>query len=222
VTVWPAVSNLNLRAGEIRSNAVTVALGPSRTLKLYNTGTIDLVADLAGHYPRDGDSYYNNRVPRRVLDTRSGRGAIPAGGTIRLDFDTLPTAETKAVTVNITVVNPTANTLLTVWPGGSDRPNTSSVNTARGAITPNQVTVATSGASIVLHNHSGNAHVLVDDDPNSAEAYMNSALFNVTGTGGTAGDAEVPETSTVTPGPPPSPPRWRLPERRWVVPPPAR
>jgi len=171
VTVWPAedvrpdASSLNLRANEIRSNAVTVALGPSRQLNLYNhNGSINLVADLAGHYAPDGQTYYNTRSPQRLLDTRAGRGAIPAGGTITVDTSAaLGSSGAKAVTVNLTVVNPTASTYLTAYPTGTTRPNASSINVARNTITANQVTVAVGpDRDIRLYNNSGSAHVIVD------------------------------------------------------------
>lgn len=171
VTVWPAeegrptASSLNLAANEIRSNAVTVALGPSRQVNLYNhNGAINLVADLAGYYAPDGQAFYNTRSPQRLLDTRSGRGAIPAGGTITVDTSAaLGSSNAKAVTVNLTVVNPTASTYLTAYPTGTTRPNASSINVARNTVTANQVTVAVGpDRDIRLYNNSGSAHVIVD------------------------------------------------------------
>lgn len=172
VTVWPAeasrptVSNLNLAAREIRSNAVTVALGPSRQLKLYNhNGSINLVADLAGHYATDGQAAYNTRAPKRILDTRSSGRPIPAGGTITVNTAAaLGSSGAKAVTINLTVVNPTVTTYLTAFPTGVSRPNASSISVARGTVTANQVTVAVGATdrNIRIYNNSGNAHVLVD------------------------------------------------------------
>ncbi|GAB3469262.1 hypothetical protein [Actinophytocola sediminis] len=171
VTVWPSeeaqptVSNLNLAANEIRANAVTVALGPSRTLNLYNhNGTINLVADLAGYYAPEGQALYNAHGPARVLDTRNGRGPIPAGGSIVVDTSTLvPSTGVKALTLNLTVVNPTATTFLTAYPTNVARPNASSINATRGRVTANQVTVAVGAdKDIRLYNNSGSAHVIVD------------------------------------------------------------
>ncbi|HEY3605927.1 MAG TPA: hypothetical protein VGL06_00410, partial [Pseudonocardiaceae bacterium] len=60
VTAWPdpvtrpLASNLNLVAGQVAPNLVTVAVGASRVVDLYNhTGSLDLVADLAGYYSTD-------------------------------------------------------------------------------------------------------------------------------------------------------------------------
>lgn len=171
VTVYPAeaarpvVSNLNLAANEVRANAVTVALGASRSLSLYNNaGNINLAADLAGYYAPAGATLHNTAGPVRVLDTRSSGGPIPAGGTITVDTSRfLAATGARAVTVNLTVVNPTATTYLTAWPTGVARPTASSVNATRGTVTANQVTVALGAdKDIRLYNFTGRANVVVD------------------------------------------------------------
>jgi hypothetical protein len=171
VTVWPAevtrpgVSNVNIVANETRANAVTVALGPSRTLNLYNAvGRIHLLADLSGYYAPQGEALYNARAPQRVLDTRNGGGPIPAGGTINVDTSRfLPSNGAKAITINLTVVSPTATTFVTAYRNGVTRPAVSSINAARGAVIANQVTVALGAdKDIRLYNSAGNAHVIVD------------------------------------------------------------
>jgi hypothetical protein len=50
-TARPGASNLNVVAGQTIPNHVSVALGAGNRVTLYNaSGTIDLVADLAGYY----------------------------------------------------------------------------------------------------------------------------------------------------------------------------
>ncbi len=171
VTVWPAeesrptASNLNLVANETRANAVTVALGPSRTLNLFNAvGRIHLLADLSGYYAPQGQTLYNTRAPQRVLDTRNGGGPIAAGTSINVDTSRfLASTGVRAITINLTVVNPTANTFVTAYRNGVTRPAVSSINASRGTIIANQVTVALGGDNdIRLYNSAGSAHVIVD------------------------------------------------------------
>ena len=171
VTVWPAerarptVSNLNLAANETRANAVTVALGPGRALTMYNnSGRVDLAADLAGYYSPTGEAWYNSHSPQRVLDTRDGTGPIGTGGTITVDTSRLlPFSGAVGVTLNVTVVNPTADTYLTAFPTGTTRPVVSSVNATRGRVTANQVTLRLHpDKDVQLYNHTGSAHVTVD------------------------------------------------------------
>jgi hypothetical protein len=85
----PTASNINLVAGDVRANQVTVALGAGRKVSLYNnTGSVHLVADLAGHYgtdtgagftPLSPDSPVAPRAATRCAATApSGPGAATA------------------------------------------------------------------------------------------------------------------------------------------------
>jgi hypothetical protein len=64
-TPRPAVSNLNVRAGEVRSNAVTVPITAGGTrVSLYNhAGNVHLVADLSGYYTAGAGSYFTPMPP---------------------------------------------------------------------------------------------------------------------------------------------------------------
>jgi len=75
--------------------------------------------------------------PTPVTSTFTGRGGIPATGV-------------AAVSVNITVVNPTVNGSLVAWPAGATRPSVSGVLFAAGQ-------TYASGSSILRLNASGQA-----------------------------------------------------------------
>ncbi len=78
-TTRPGASNLNVVAGQTIPNLVTVALGSGNRVTLYNaSGTIDLIADLAGYYSSDAGAGFTAVSPVRVLDTRTGVGAPTA------------------------------------------------------------------------------------------------------------------------------------------------
>jgi alpha-tubulin suppressor-like RCC1 family protein len=171
VTVWPAgtdrpdVSNVNLRAGEIRANAATIALnGPGRDLSVYNnSGNTHVVVDLAGYYIAGTGSKFTAQSPVRVLDTRTSGGALGAGATRVLDLSARVPATATAVTFNLTGASATANTFVTAWPGGTTRPTASQLNLVPGQVTPNQVTVALSAdRKVALYNNSGNTHLIAD------------------------------------------------------------
>ncbi|MET9573475.1 hypothetical protein ACFYNW_31845 [Streptomyces virginiae] len=85
--------------------------------------------------------------PTRLLDTRNGTGGpkakIPAYGTTRVRISgngDIPTGVT-AVVLNVTATNTNSAGHVTVWPEGSERPNTSNVNFAKGQTVPNLVIV---------------------------------------------------------------------------------
>ncbi|MGB3439938.1 MAG: hypothetical protein WBA97_14420 [Actinophytocola sp.] len=171
VTVWPAgtdrpeVSNLNLRARETRANAATVALnGPVRDLYVYNnSGSTNVVVDLAGYYTAGTGSKFTARSPLRVLDTRGAGGALGAGATRVLDLSSRVPATATAVTFNLTGASATATTFVTAWPAGAARPTASTLNLVPGQVTPNQVTVSLSAdRKVALYNHAGSTHLVAD------------------------------------------------------------
>jgi hypothetical protein len=119
-------------------------------------------------------------TPCRLLDTRADGPATgaplprstPLGQgetltvTARANFGNClalsPTA-TGAV-LNVTVVNATASSYLTVWPAGQDRPLASNLNWTPGqAATPNQVTTGLdSDGKLSLFNNTGKIDVIID------------------------------------------------------------
>jgi hypothetical protein len=118
----------------------------------------------------DGPGTYVGVTPARVLDTRTGTGA-PAtklGPATTIDLHVLgtggvPTTDVTAVALNVTVVDPTAQSYVTVWPTGAPQPNASNLNFTAGTTIPNLVIakVGTNG-NISLYNHDGTTHLLAD------------------------------------------------------------
>jgi alpha-tubulin suppressor-like RCC1 family protein len=160
----PTSSNLNLVAGDVRANQVTVALGADRKVSLYNnSGSVHLVADLAGHYGTGGGDGFTPLSPDRALDTRTAGGPLGPRATREVDLTGRIPASATAVTFNLTAVGPTASTFVTAWPTGSPRPTASSLNTDAGDIRPNLVTVAVgANRKVSLYNHVGSVDLLVD------------------------------------------------------------
>ncbi|OLF11124.1 hypothetical protein BLA60_14110 [Actinophytocola xinjiangensis] len=169
VTVWPdgaprpTVSNLNLAAGEIRSNLVTVQVGADRIVRLYNnTGSTHLLADLAGWYAPDATGLHTPLAPRRVLDTRAG-APVGQGATHTLDLSAAVPADATAVTLTLTGVSASRSTYVTAWPTGAPRPDVSALNVRGADPTPNLVTVKLGAdRSVNLYNNSGTVHLLAD------------------------------------------------------------
>lgn len=105
-----------------------------------------------------------------LLDTRNGTGA-PAGirgAESTTDFPVLgvggvPATGVSAVLVDVTAVSPTANTFLTVFPQGSTRPATSSLNASPGEIiSTTQVVRPGPDGRVSVHNRAGTVHVVVE------------------------------------------------------------
>lgn len=159
----PAVSNLNLRAGETRANLVTVAVGADRVVDLYNNaGSTHVIADLAGYYATSGGSKFIPARASRVMDEYRG-GHVGPGGTTTLDLSRTVPASATAVVLNVTAARATANTYVTAWPAGAARPTASTVNVPVGGTNPNLTTVALGAGRLVnLYNNAGELDLVVD------------------------------------------------------------
>ncbi len=107
--------------------------------------------------------------PKRILDTRSGLGAPQAklGDHHSMNLAVLgqggvPASGVVAVVMNLTGVNATSGTYLTVWPTGEVKPGSSNVNVADGAATPNLVEVKVANGGVSIYNNSGTVDVIAD------------------------------------------------------------
>lgn len=106
----------------------------------------------------------------RLVDTRVGNGA-PSGkvgpdSVTRINLTPWlgDRITATAVVMNVTVVDPTADSYVSAYPDGGSRPTVSAVNfTAGKGVTTNRVTVQVGPNGVVdLYNHVGNAHLVVD------------------------------------------------------------
>jgi alpha-tubulin suppressor-like RCC1 family protein len=161
----PAASSLNLAAGDIRANQVTVAPSQQRTVTLYNnSGSVDLVVDVAGYYRTGAGDRFTALPPNRLLDTRYWAGGpVGAGQTRELDLTGHVPASATTVTFNLTATDPTSSTFVTAWPTGTTRPISSNLNTPAGDTRANLVTVALGAdRKVNLYNLAGSVHLVVD------------------------------------------------------------
>jgi hypothetical protein len=173
----PSTSSLNFSAGQTIPNQVIVPLS-NDVADFYNgsPGSVQLVADLTGYYsPSALDSYVPDG-PVRIADTRSGLGAnvqpgaVSGHGTLVIDPDTFCTPGgcepyDQADVLNVTVTQPTAGGFLTVYPYGSSRPATSSVNFSAGQTIANLATTQDQTDMVAIYNgSSGSVQIIVDEE----------------------------------------------------------
>ncbi len=105
-------------------------------------------------------------VPVRVLDTREAASTIhtlSAGGVVTLSLAGSVPADATAASINLTVVNGTAGSFLTLFPTGSAMPLASAINWADGQAHAN-ATVIKFGTdkSFNIFNNAGTVDVVVD------------------------------------------------------------
>jgi Fibronectin type III domain len=117
--------------------------------------------------PGPGTTGYTATPPRRVLDTRTGTGALPAkvsaGQAVSFLVPGLPD-DASAVALNITVTNATATTYLAAYPAGTPRPVPfSNINVRAGQTVANLAITRISGSGRVsIYNQSGSVDIIAD------------------------------------------------------------
>src|SRR5687768_7541575 len=123
-----------------------------------------------------GASALVSMVPCRLMDTRPaplnvGPRSTPIAGESTHTADvwgangncTIPATAT-GIAANVTAVNGTADSFLTLFPADADRPLASNLNwTAGAAPVPNKVDVKlSSDGKVSMYNHAGTVDVVVD------------------------------------------------------------
>ncbi|MFF6774686.1 FlgD immunoglobulin-like domain containing protein [Streptomyces sp. NPDC012637] len=176
VSVYPAgttrtsASNLNVVAGQTVPNLVVVPVKDGKVTFYNKSGSLDLLADVAGYYTTDGEgSRFRPVTPSRVMDTRSGVGVakakVGAGGTVTLTVagqGEVPASNVTAVVMNVTATNATAGTFVSVYPAGTTRTSASNLNVVAGQTVPNLVIVPVQDGKVTFYNRAGTVDLLAD------------------------------------------------------------
>lgn len=135
-------------------------LGLGRSVQLEGAGVTAL----------GPDGEFTPLNPARIFDTRTGTGgrlgAIVARQPVEVQIagvGEIPLTGVSAVAFNATVTNPSAQSYLTIWPSGVERPDISNLNYVAGQTVANLVTVAVGdNGRISLYNDAGRTDVLLD------------------------------------------------------------
>ncbi|MBR7838148.1 hypothetical protein KDL01_33055 [Actinospica durhamensis] len=180
----PNSSNVNYRTGQTVANMAIVKVGSDGKIEFTNssTGTVQIIADMAGYYTAAGGDAFIPMKPWRALDTRNGTGQ-ESSLTYPVAADSPPVwwfddefdgtgywdggpGQVAALVLNVTVVSPAANGLLVAYSGvSSSVPTASNINFLKGQTIPSMVMVACNPRSDqpALYNESKGTTQLVAD-----------------------------------------------------------
>jgi len=166
----------NERPNRTRSMSVGAALGTGAAVLLGAMVFSSL--DSASAERTTGDRpVFVSIIPCRVTDTRPTQGiggrTTPIGTAETFDVDVRPTSgdcvdqiplDALSVQLNVTVLNATEQTFLTLHSTGSERPDASALNPAPDQPpTPNAVATAISpSGEFSVYNDAGSVDVLID------------------------------------------------------------
>jgi hypothetical protein len=164
----PDASNLNFRTGRNVANQVHVPLSQSGTVCIVSTIETHILVDVAGWDGASGLGF-GPSSPIRILDTRGGAGRPLFAGEVRsLDLYFSPGITPRAVTLNVTVANPSSAGFVTVFPCNANPPDVSNLNFVAGENRANLVTVpvgpirATGSSGSVCFFSSSATHLIAD------------------------------------------------------------
>lgn len=174
----PTASDLSAAAGSTVAGLVTVQLGPTGAVTLFNgAGRVNLVADLEGWYGGTAGGpagLYHALPPARVADTRIGSGAEGAGrapgpgGVLTVQVTGaagVPVSGVAAVALDLTAAGSTASGYVTAYAAGSPRPLASSLNFPAGRVVANRVIVPVGPTgAVAVANARGTTNLVVDVD----------------------------------------------------------
>lgn len=175
----PLASTLNVGPGAIQPNRVVapvVQLNGAGYVCVFNrAGSIDVALDVDGWFGDVSDTgghLFYPLGPFRICDTRLTLGTQCAGGTLGpggvlavliAGQGAVPSTGVVAVVANVTAVQGSSGTFLTVYPDASSRPGTSDLNASAGEIIPNSVMVGVaSDGEIDVYNAAGSINVAID------------------------------------------------------------
>lgn len=169
----PNTSSLNFYAGTSTTKEVTVALGyngnfanPGYFNILNNSGgKVDVIVDVVGYYAPYSPGQakvFVPATPARVADTRGGN-RLGTNGVLNVKTTTVNGETPGAAVINLTAINGTANSFLTVYPNGMGLPNAMNLSYSPGQVAFNEVTTKLGAdGSFNIYNFTGATDIIVD------------------------------------------------------------
>jgi N-acetylmuramoyl-L-alanine amidase len=166
-TTQPPTSDLNLAPGQTRASLVVVPVGTNGMVSVGNySGVTQFVVDVLGYYTLSGGAELTAVPLTRVYDSRVDPAGKLASGTFRTltlpTIDGVPGSSISAVVANLTVYSPTAPGYVSVYPGGSSWPGTSTMNYPAGPGMDTSVFASVVGGQIVVRNVGSPVDLAVD------------------------------------------------------------
>ncbi len=167
----PTASSLNYVTGATVPNAVIAKLGAGK-ICFYTSQSTDLIVDINGYFPASATLVALN--PARILETRSGLstidgldnavGALAANSVFELPVTGRAgvVAGAAAAVLNVTVTEAQGPGFVTVFPCGSDRPTTSSLNYVTGSTVANAVVSKIGAGGKICFYTQAATHLVVD------------------------------------------------------------
>jgi hypothetical protein len=175
LTVWPTgetrplASSHNFVPGLTVANLVLAKVGANGQVSIFNSaGATHVIADVVGYFSSSGGLLVPVS-PQRIADSRFGigNGVVPLGQEQSIDVSVAGVApvpsNASAAIVNVTSVNSSLPSFLTVWPANTQMPTASTVNPRPGLPVPNLAYLKLgSNGKLSVFNNTGSTDFLID------------------------------------------------------------
>ena len=168
----PAASTINYGHGATIANGIIAKVGSGGKVCIYTHASAHLIVDIDGFFPAGSD--YRPLAPARLLDTRAGQtttdghdlavGVRQSGSIYELDVTGRggTASNAAAVVVNVTATGTAAPGFATVFPCGTAKPASSTINYGRDTTIANSVvTKVGADGKVCVYTHS-RSHFVVD------------------------------------------------------------
>jgi hypothetical protein len=161
----PLASTLNPSPGVTTHNVTFVALSENDTIDIYNeAGSVDVLVDVLAW---SADPLALGEpvplTPTRLFDTRGSGAPVRGARRVAVAGHAGVPNRVGAVIVNVTALNASARSFITVYPAGEARPNLSNMNPQPGEVRHNLVvTPLGADGSIDIYNDTGSVDVFAD------------------------------------------------------------
>jgi hypothetical protein len=183
LTTWdgsvarPLASTLNYTRGATVPNmavvptSICVPCGGFPSIGVFTSVQSHFIVDILGIFDDGtlGGLRFSPMTPTRIADSRAGFGLPGPIGPARTATITAPervvTADVFGLALNVTAIQPTGNTFVTVWPqmAGVNMPASSNLNPSAGQIVPNAVyTLIGPTFAFNVYNNAGTTGLVVD------------------------------------------------------------
>lgn len=208
LTAWPSetdrpgTSNLNFTAGRTTANTVLMSPGLEAGVDIFNGsyGPVQLIVDVVGYIPLGTSTAAGSVVPVfpvRIADSRVGQQIQgPVGAVTTQDVQIsgqggIPSGGVAAVIATIAAIDPKQAGQLTVWQGGTSRPDTSNLNFQAGRTIANTMVLplGADGKIQVFNGSYGGVQLIVD-----VNAYIRAGTPTTAGTVATVTPARVADS----------------------------
>lgn len=172
---WPTASTLNFGKSVAVPNFAVVPTAPcdwdgcegAPMIGIYNGsgGTTHVIVDIVGYYDDGtiGGLRFHPITPTRITDTRDANVPLGPNSVRSFPASSVSGDQTYSLVTNVTGIDPSNSTFLTLWAGDVERPNVSNLNLLPHEVRANAAYVGIAdNFTYSVYNPANRVHMALD------------------------------------------------------------